>query len=464
MKIEQNYDVEDISYKHEKVWPYLRLVYGFKTTSSSKHTFSKQAYNKRLIKRLVDISTSMFYGFSKFFQDYEYIIYGNTDGKKEINGLYHDRLAEGLMHELGHDKVLFIEQLNKDSFYPSHKLHHKNTVSYSFIELLSALISRLYFYNNYKNDALDKINKDLGLKVNYALILKQFMASVYLNNLVLKIYKPKVVFITNYTQKAVIKAAKDLGIEVIELQHGVINKHHHGYNIKKQIDADFYPDAILTTGKTEQTFFSEDSAYIQDTKKIYPVGSYYIDWMNQNFDKSLISKRFNHFQKIVCVTLQWTVAKEMIAFIDDIASIEENILFILIPRVASDLSTYQNDRNNIIILKEYNCYEILMSCDFHITSYSSCGYEAPSLGIANIFVDLKHPSEETYVAYIEEHNYNYHVSNTKELACILNSDKAYVPESLKEENSNYIVPHHQTNIESFVEKLNNCFTMQEERS
>lgn len=452
-EIDEHFRVDDIAYKGEKVWPYLRIVYGFKMVSAS---LDKKVDKKaHFVKRFIKMASSIFYGATNWFKRYDYVVYGNTDGKKLIDGRYHDRLVESLLDQLGHENVLFIEQFNQDKFYDLSKLHHKYTVSYSWIELVTAVFSRCFFWSKYTNDILDDMNKTLKIEVNYDQLLKHFSLSVYFNMLILRLYKPKVVFITNYAHKSVVKAAKNLNIPIVELQHGVINAQHHGYNMTKSVDYNFYPDYILTMGEKEKEFFERESCYIKNDKHVFVVGSYYLDWINSNFDPQVIRGQYSRFKTLVSVTLQWTVAEEMIRFIETAALENLDTLFILIPRRSSDLKTFNKSSDNIVVLNEYNCYEIVKSTDFHVTSYSSCGYEAPALGIQNIFVDLKYSAQSSFDSFIKEHKYNHFVSSIKEFNQVLEKKSMITQEEIQYENREYIVPQHKRKVSKFIDYIKN---------
>ena len=65
--------------------------------------------------------------------------------------------------------------------------------------------------------------------------------------------KPKMIFVVvAYENQAIVKAAKDLNIEVIELQHGTITDYHLGYSYPQKTrmkgEIAYYPDKILTFG------------------------------------------------------------------------------------------------------------------------------------------------------------------------------------------------------------------------
>lgn len=83
------------------------------------------------------------------------------------------------------------------------------------------------------------IKKELDkFKINYKYYLKYF-----LKKKVKKIY-----LICSYGKEGIIAAAQDLNIEVIELQHGVINKYHIGYSFKNK-EVPYFPDKLLVFGE-----------------------------------------------------------------------------------------------------------------------------------------------------------------------------------------------------------------------
>ena len=96
--------------------------------------------------------------------------------------------------------------------------------------------------------------------------------------------KPKKIFVVvAYQNFPIVAAAKDLGIEVIELQHGVIGKYHLGYSFPETSrlngEINYFPDKILTFSdywiKEEFSPISLDNAI--------PIGFPYFDYQSRNF-------------------------------------------------------------------------------------------------------------------------------------------------------------------------------------
>lgn len=78
----------------------------------------------------------------------------------------------------------------------------------------------------------------------------RFMANYRVYTAMLKRRKPqKILLVCGYGRAALIKAAKDLGIEVIELQHGTFSPYHLGYSFPERKEPlDYFPDTLYCWG------------------------------------------------------------------------------------------------------------------------------------------------------------------------------------------------------------------------
>ena len=96
--------------------------------------------------------------------------------------------------------------------------------------------------------------------------------------------KPKMVFIVvAYENHAVVAAAKHLGIEVVELQHGTITYYHLGYSYPEKTrlngEIPYFPDKILSFG---DYWMNEDMSAI-DMENVIPVGFPYFEYQSRDF-------------------------------------------------------------------------------------------------------------------------------------------------------------------------------------
>jgi len=396
-KIENNLkeELNQISY-----WPYLRLVYGQYSMNQDRNIYQKISKLDILKVRLSFLKV-MFFGFKNFFRNYDYIFFGSTDGLKKIDNKYIDRLGHGVMDYYGLDKVLYIEYFNRGKYSSLASSDYKR-VSYSIFQFLA----KFFFVldkNTYSNDFLDKINKKYNMKIDYQYEIKKIISITKLCKLYFKIVKPKKIFITAYTYKGVVKAAKELSIECIEFQHGVItNNYAYRYNYIK--DKSYNPDKLIVYGRQDmETILKFD--YLSSSENIILGGNFYL---NHIYKHNV--KLSNNYSSKIGVSLQTPIAKEMISIITQCAEALPDILFILIPRSKNDLDTYI-ELSNLKVYEELNCYQIINECMIHITGYSTCSTEAPSLGLLNIFVNIEQRSEFYYKEYIENNFFNYIVED-----------------------------------------------------
>ncbi len=128
-----------------------------------------------------------------------------------------------------------------------------------------------------------------GIKVNTNYAIRKNIAQY---KVMYKFFKKrpeiKHVFLTvSYTNFGLIKACKELGIQVIEIQHGVINTEHYGYNYFYTPQQCQYPDFLLTLGNADCEFFKSSPL----SKFLTPVsiGSFIIEYYLQK--SSLITER-----------------------------------------------------------------------------------------------------------------------------------------------------------------------------
>ena len=96
--------------------------------------------------------------------------------------------------------------------------------------------------------------------------------------------RPKKIFVVvGYENQAVIKAAKDLKIEVIELQHGTITDYHLGYSypFKSRLKGEiaYFPDKILTFGD----YWINDETSPVSKDSIIPIGFPYFEIQSKEF-------------------------------------------------------------------------------------------------------------------------------------------------------------------------------------
>ncbi|MCK9491392.1 MAG: hypothetical protein M0Q24_04820 [Sulfurimonas sp.] len=441
-KIEKKYNLSNLKYKNFFIWAYLRGVYGSVSLYKNREYIITKAEKFNIYKNILNFK-NLFYGFKNWFSKYNYIFFGDTDSLKIINEKYGDRMGHEMIQLLGEKNFLYIESLNKEKFYSIKDSYYKK-VSENFIFIFIKIIQifLILTQKKYKKNILDEINKEFVLDINYNKFLKKFEAEYFVYSWLFKIYKPKLIVITCFTRRTIIKSANDLNITTIEFQHGVI-KSNYAYEVLNKLDRNFSPLYLLVYGDNDKSYL-EPYDY---SNNIISIGNYYLNYIKS---KNIIIKEFDMFNLKIVVSLQSPVAENMNLLINNISLKFPNILFIVVPRREIDKKNL-NLSKNVKIISKYNYYEIANECDLHISSYSTCLIEAPFFGLSNIFINFNGLSDYYYKDYINDKSYNYKVDTEKELITLLENikpkEKCLV---MKEHNGFFAADKH---IGDFVKRL-----------
>lgn len=96
--------------------------------------------------------------------------------------------------------------------------------------------------------------------------------------------RPKMIFVVvSYENLSIVAAAKSLGIEVIELQHGTITDYHLGYSYPEKTRLNgkipYFPDKILTFGD----YWINDETCPISNENIIPIGFSYFEYQSRDY-------------------------------------------------------------------------------------------------------------------------------------------------------------------------------------
>jgi len=435
-RIEERYNL----YKYDS-WHYLRVAFIFSARRRN-HNSIKISQKISLFRNKINSIKNIFYGFKNWFKKYKYIVFDVNDDYREIDHEILSRLTEDLSNNFDRNDILHIQSLGQNNLIPTKDF----VVSDTIIRLLSLIIEKFYTYKidfDYEN-----INNELKIKINYKKEYNRLIIRKNIIKIILRIYKPKLVFITCYTKREFIIASKELSLPTIEIQHGILNI--PGY-ISKTFNKKYQPDYLIVFGQNDKKLLLKNSNYIHNKNSIIPVGSYLLEYILKK--KSYVLDKYkSKFKYIISVSVQDMFLEDTVKFITDIAKINKNILFILIPR---NLEISINKQNNILVFTNTNCLEIVKQSDFHLTIFSTCAYEAASLGIPNIFWNYNNLSIEYCNEYINDKNYNFIVNNKIEFSELLKKDFDFNKDKIITDNKDYFMPNYKKNMERFLKKVLN---------
>ena len=430
-------------------WNYLRIKVGFFLKNKDQNRKKIQRRNLFTIIRFSMKSLRYaFYKFSNWFGKYEYIFFSDSSERRLINHKYFDKLSDDIIYKLGKNTLL-IENPTAGHYSNSYT---ENIVS---LNILKAFIAILSIVNiTVSNESIKRLQKILNknnINIDPMKEIKKFKISYYVYKVLFKIYKPKVVFVNcAYCMQSMIKAANDLHINTIEIQHGVISNMHFGYVSCLKINNSYYAQQLLSFGEQEKKLAN------MIIPSITPIGNFYLEYISKNFVyNEQLRKYILPYRISIGVSMQdqeWE-RKLLFDFIRDYSEKYSDTLFILIPRKKKSFPPFPK---NVMVFDQIDCYETIMHCDIHMTLYSSCALEAPSLGIPNILLNKKNMAQDYYEDLLD--SYHTRFVNTIE------ESRKYIKEllilnkhNIVKKNNNVFYEEYSENILTFLQDIKNGY-------
>lgn len=445
--IEEKYDVKSVQYKSLSLWLELRsrIYLAISLGQESTLTINTKTY-KAVFK-------TMFYGFFNWFRPYDTWIFSAKINRLNIDGKYHDRLYEYIGEKF--KKSLFIE-VTTDFHYNRSCVESKYIVSKSALILLEKVIGLFISTRGIDISEIERIKKDFKINYNPNYAIKKMIAQYRVMRFLLFFKKPKIVFLSPaYTAYGYVKALKEKGVKVIEVQHGVILKEHFGYNIKEVFSKDYFVDNILTFGEQEIEVFKNGKGI--NYKNVIPVGNFYLDYIHANYSPDeKLAEVINNYKKSFVVSLQ-EIDKTASLIPNILASAKTNpdYLFILKPRKKSVEyyeSTYENVEN-VIFIQDINIYQLILQTDFHVTVYSTCAIEAPALGRKNILFNINNLSKDIFEHTLTNSKTSVYVDDVDEFNKIIQNIGVPNELEVRTEHGAVLKSNYKKNIDLFIQNL-----------
>ena len=285
--------------------------------------------------------------------------------------------------------------------YSLSKLKFKKVVSHVPLRILEALYVKLFLrtVNLEGKEVLATLNKDFNVSMDGETLGKRFLAQYWMMKTLLAWKKPKAVFaVVSYMKMGYVLAARELGVKVIEMQHGTINKSHFGYANYKNVNPNLFPNYLLAYGEETQETFTEGNITFAP-HDVFALGHYYLHLIQKlSLPHSLKIDRVRKSEVSVAVSLQDdSVGSQIVPFLNEVAMQRPLWTFVFVPRKTSqDEYLKLNLSNNIVFLPELNVYEVMHLCEVHSTVFSTCALEAPTLGKPNVLVNIENKSVEYF--------------------------------------------------------------------
>lgn len=229
--------------------------------------------------------------------------------------------------------------------------------------------------------------------------------------------KPKMVFVVvAYENHPVVAAAKHLGIEAIELQHGTITDYHLGYSYPEktrlQGEIPYFPDKILSFG---DYWMSEKTSPISQDN-IVPVGFSYFEAQSKDFIN------LDSIPDQVLFISQGVIGKYLSKLAFEFAK-NQNDLKIIYKLHPGEYETWRQnypelveassfDNFTVIDNSEIPLYKLLAESTYQVGAFSTAIYEGLMFNCKTFILDV--PGVE-YLDDLVEENYVFKIGDASDL-------------------------------------------------
>ena len=349
--------------------------------------------------------------------------------KGEYCDIYSSFLVDFLKDDYSFE-VLEAPYLNK------HYTKKQNYVRYTDAIQLGSYIHKKFNkveFSESEKELIFKVQNELESTFNIKLNIPWMLATHILNfQYDFKKYvdlfekrKPKMVFVVvAYENHAIVAAAKHLGIEVIELQHGTITDYHLGYSYPEKTrlngEIPYFPDKVLSFG---DYWMNEETSPIPK-ENVIPIGFSYFEEQSKDFiDIDAIDNQ-------VLFISQGVIGKYLSKMAFEFAK-AQNDLEIIYKLHPGEYETWKQnypelveasafDNFKVIDNSEIPLYKLLAESNYQVGAFSTAIYEGLMFNCKTFILDV--PGVE-YLEDLVEKKYVFKISSADDLNDNLDSFK-----------------------------------------
>ena len=312
----------------------------------------------------------------------------------QVDGQFIDIYTHYLEKELEEKNVKYLEvespyigqHLKEDKSWRYHK---------EFFLVLKNIFYKMVKIKETNFDILEKVEEEIekkigkfSLKTKLLTATKKYKIEYYLYTRLLQKLKPKEVYVlVSYSGLgSLIKAAKDLGIEVIELQHGNFSQYHFGYYFgEEKKELDYFPDKFLVWNEYWKNLINFP---IKDNCIIIRE----FDYMKHKRDKYQQIKSIKNRAVVLSQgAIGEKIAKRILENWDYFQKFE--LKYKLHPGEYDRWQTYPSlkilsKKHNVEIITATDLYALFSSCEYQVGVFSTALSEGVEFGCKTILLDL----------------------------------------------------------------------------
>jgi len=446
-EIEISTPTDQIMVNGVQVWPFIKIFF-FDQLYVDGGTVVSLSYAVKL-----KLIKSLLFGVFKSEKHKKYLLFSSSLQRKQLNGIWYDKLISPIANKLP-DHLIY--EMPVYEHIASAKRPAENAKTSLHLRIKEWLVKRKLKNSDLNwsgRELLEELCNTHKVKINIDELAKRFVAQQQVaQQLIKKNPTLKAVFmVTPYMQMGYVYAfRKHANVDVVELQHGVINRSHFGYASYRSYTPELFPSQLWSWGEGVREIFKGDSIQFNQDQ-IHPIGHFYLDEVASKQKNTSITKSTSTFEHTVAVSLQDDLTGEkLIPWVINAAEEYSQIAFLLVPRKKTKAYYEANfDFPQNILFSPVDVYETILSTDFHMTVFSSCAIEAPALGRANIMVDIDGKAKAYYEAKLSMENTRF-ILDQKQLPTAISELADSTGEELKESIKHEIAPGFKTRCKELV--------------
>ena len=343
-----------------------------------------------------------------------------------FNGEYCDIYSKFLVDFLRED---YSFEVLESPYLNNHFTQKQDYIRYTDAVQLGSYIHKKFNsveFSQKEKELISKVQNELENAFNIKLNLLSMLEMHILNfqydfNKYIDLFKkrkPKQVFVVvAYENHAIVAAAKHLGIEVIELQHGTITDYHLGYSYPEKTrlngEIPYFPDRILSFG---DYWMKEDTSPIT-MENVIPIGFPYFEYQSKDFIG------LEAIDNQILFISQGVIGKYMARLAFEFA--KDNTDFKVIYKLHP--GEYETWRENypelveasafegfeVIDNSEIPLYKLLAQSSYQVGAFSTAIYEGLMFNCKTFILDV--PGVE-YLDDLIERGYVFKVGNADDLS------------------------------------------------
>lgn len=407
LEFEENHNLFDITIDDWRLWPYLRFT-TYAAISDSYNGLIRQYRREKLsFRKLLEIlkNCTVNHPLLKC-QNRKFLIFTSPTRVPSDRG-YKCFITDDIISELNIETNA-AELISQEDFGHKMPCYTKDILYCDYIEVMSYMASKLYFYGRASQLSelyaaceriAEYIKTDFGFDYDSSL-LKRRARTIYiwhklkkksLSGLLRKTNPQIIVEDCSYSASHMLinELAHEMGIKVVELQHGFISKEHIGYNYKRQHDLSVIPDYLILFSD----YWKMCASYPIKNDCLLPLGYPYYYSMKKRY----YTVPDHGDRPVILVLSQHIYTRRLLDDIKNLCVYFDNIhfsyriLYKLHPMEADtevkDDPIFKRENIELVDNSKRNLYECFSVCNVQIGASSTAIFEGIGFNLKTILLD-----------------------------------------------------------------------------